>query len=217
MVVAEQLVRLLRQGRLGNNTFSRVIGVGHSYGSLITTSVAASSPGTFDAVVATGFSTNRTGGTQFTSALNLQPANLYAPGRFRNLPSSYLVPSTKYGVQYSFFRAPNFEQSVLNKSFDAVETTTLGESFTRSAFASKATNFTGPVLIANGARDLDFCDGDCLYPKDISAETLETFFPNASKQSTSYNLPGGGHGMNLATNAPLAFAKIQEFISSLEF
>lgn len=218
VVIAEQLVGLLRQGRLANRKFSHVIGVGHSYGSLITTSVAASSPATFDAVVATGFSTNRTGGNQFTSALNLQPANLFAPRRFQNLPSSYLVPSTKYGIQYSFFRAPNFEQSVLNKSFDKVETTTLGETFTRSAFATKAANFTGPVLIANGGRDLDFCDGDCSYPNDISAATLKTFFPNANnRSSTSYNLPDSGHGMNLAMNAPLAFDKIQEFISSLEF
>ncbi|KIW19756.1 hypothetical protein PV08_00330 [Exophiala spinifera] len=219
VVIAEQLVRLLRQGRLGNHAFSHVIGVGHSYGSLITTSVAASSPSSFDAVVATGFSTNRTGGSQFTAALNLEPASLSAPprGRFQNLPSSYLIPSTKYGIQYSFFRGPNFEPSVLTKAFDEVETTTLGESFTRSSFATNAANFTGPVLIANGARDLDFCDGDCLYPKDISAATLEGFFPNANNQSASYNLPEAGHGVNLAKNAPLAFDKIQEWISSLGF
>lgn len=210
--IAIELVRMLRQGVLMNKQFDQVIGVGHSYGSALTTSVASQDPSTFDAIVLTGFSSNTTGGIQFTSALNLEVAATVSGGRFKGRQDGYLVPSTQYGVQYAFFRAPDFEDEILIEAFATIETTTIGEQFTMSAVGTPATNFSGPVLLVDGENDLFFCDGNCNYPTNIPAESLLALFPMANqRKSTTFILAGSGHGVNLATNAVQAFDRIQDF------
>jgi hypothetical protein len=178
--------------------------------------VASQAPSAFDAVVLTGFSSNTTGGIQFAASLNLQVASLSPTRRFPGEQDGYLLPSTQYGIQYSFFRSPNFEPRILTEAFATVQTTTLGEQFTMGSVGHLATNFTGPVLIVDGENDLFFCDGDCRYPSNIPTASLKVLFPRAGNGSATFILPGSGHGVNLAANAPLAFARIQEFIGSLD-
>jgi pimeloyl-ACP methyl ester carboxylesterase len=217
IAIAQTLVQLLRNGTLADRRFSRIIGVGHSYGSALTTSVASQNPSAFDALVLTGFSDNTTGGIQFTASLNLEVAALSQTQRFPGEADGYLLPSTQYGIQYSFFRSPNFDQEVLAQAYATVQTTTVGEQFTMGTVGAPARNFTGPVLIVDGGNDLFFCDGDCQYPTNIPSASLKALFPRAANTSTSYILPGAGHGVNLAANAPQAFDRIQSFIGSLGF
>jgi pimeloyl-ACP methyl ester carboxylesterase len=213
--IAHGLITLLRDGKLAGTSFSKVIGVGHSYGSRLTTSIAGTYPSDLDAVVVTGFSgSNITGATQFLSSLNLIPASCSPSGRFPGLTDGYLLPSTLYGLQYAFFHYPNFNPHILSQSFATIQTTTWGELLTMATVGKPATQFTGPVYVVNGEFDLDFCDGNCYYQGDISSETLTVKFPGAKTGlSGSFTLPGAGHGLNLAANAPVAFAQIQEFIS----
>lgn len=217
IAIAQTLVQSLRNGAFADVRFRRVIGVGHSYGSALTASVASQNPSAFDAVVLTGFSDNTTGGIQFAASLNLQVAASSPSQRFPGEATGYLLPSTEYGVQYSFFRSPNFEDSILAQSFATVQTTTLGEQFSMSTVGAAAPNFTGPVLIVDGENDLFFCDGDCRYPSDIPTGSLHSMFPKASNLSSTFILPSSGHGVNLAANAPLAFDHIRDFIGALGF
>jgi pimeloyl-ACP methyl ester carboxylesterase len=197
IAVAQSLVQLIRNGFLADRPFTRLIGVGHSYGSALTTSVASQTPSAFDALVLTGFSDNTTGGIQFAASLNLEVASNSPTRRFPGEDAGYLLPSTKYGLQYSFFRSPNYEGDILAGSFATVQTTTLGEQFTMSLVGTGARHFTGPVLIVNGENDLFFCDGDCRYPTDITSASLNALFPRAANGSTTFLLRGSGHGVSL--------------------
>jgi pimeloyl-ACP methyl ester carboxylesterase len=217
IALAHSLIRMLRsQSLLGMSPFKHVIGVGHSYGSALTTSIASQYPEDLDAVVVTGFSSsNITGATQFASSLNLLPASSSPSKRFSpDLADGYLLPTTQYGVQYSFFHYPNFESSVLAQAFATIQTTTWGEQLTMGTVGHVADNFTGPVYVINGQYDLFFCDADCSYPADVSAETLSDVFPKADvKTSDSLVFPATGHGINLGSNAVDAFSQIQDFIT----
>lgn len=207
--ILHSLNKMLRAGALSNIKYTNIVGVGHSFGSLITSAVARSFPTDFDAVILTGYSINTTNSDQFTSSLNYLKAN--ALPRFADVPDGYVTPYSLYGLQYSFFAYPNFSPLVLAKAFLTAQTQTLGEQFTPSAFTGVATNFTGPVFIANGQKDIVFCDGDCEYPRNIPAESLKYVFPNAANTSSVFILPDSGHGLNLHLNANLAFAAIQNW------
>jgi pimeloyl-ACP methyl ester carboxylesterase len=216
IAIAHSLITLLRNGTFLSHPFTHVIGVGHSYGSAITTTVAETYPSDFDAVVVTGFSLNISGAPQFASSLNLIPAAQSQIGSFSDLPLGYIVPSSAYGIQYSFFRFPNFSQRILSKAFATVETTTWGEQFTMDTVGSPAPAFEGPVFVVNGEHDLFFCDGNCLYPHDVALATLQTAFPHADPStSSSFILSGSGHGLNLASNAEEAFSQIQDFVAKV--
>lgn len=218
IAVAHSLLQMLRSKKARGPTFKHIIGVGHSYGSALTTSIAHMYPEDLDAVIVTGFSSsNITGATQFASSLNLLPAaSLPAvSNRFpANLPDGYLLPSTQYGVQYSFFHYPDFEPSILSRAFNTIQTTTIGEQLTMDTVEKQASHFNGTVYVVNGEYDLFFCDGDCNYPTDISEATLRQVFPMASeKASSSLILPSAGHGLNLGSNAADLFHSIQEFVT----
>jgi pimeloyl-ACP methyl ester carboxylesterase len=214
--VAHALVGLLRNGELSATKFSNVFGVGHSYGSAVTTTVAGTYPSDFDALVLTGFSDNTNGAPQFWAAQNLIPASTDLSQRFVGLEDGYLLGSTIYGLQYAFFHFPGFEIPILSQAFANGQTTTWGEQFTMEALGHPAESYTGPVFVVNGMQDLVFCEGNCNLPSNIALSTLRNVFPaaNATK-SGAFLLPNSGHGLNRAANAPLAFDKIQSFILQL--
>lgn len=210
--IAHSLVGLLRNGKLSATKFSHVVGVGHSYGSEITTAIAGTYPSDFDALILTGVSNAPTGIAPFFAAQNVIPASLDRSERFVGLDDGYILASTIYGVQYAFFYSP-FETSILAQAFATGQTTTWGELFTMDKVGNPAANYTGSVYVVNGLQDLVFCDGNCEYPSNVALSTLNALFPAAKNTSDVFLLPNSGHGVNLAANAPLAFEKIQSFIS----
>jgi len=82
-----QLTQMLRNGTFPgvNHTFSKVVHVGHSFGSAQTYSLANLYPTLTDGIVLTGFSMNSSFVGQFAAGGNFQQANLNQPLRFGNL------------------------------------------------------------------------------------------------------------------------------------
>lgn len=50
---------MLRNGEIGGTKFSKIMGVGHSYGSVQIQAITATQPSALDSAILTGFSTNR--------------------------------------------------------------------------------------------------------------------------------------------------------------
>ena len=103
------LTQLLRAGKASSGqTIKRVVGVGHSYGSIVTEGVTAKYPADFDAVILTGFGPNL--GDLPSTILANDPAiaALNQPQRFGGLPGGYLVHNDAIAYQLPFFRYPNF-------------------------------------------------------------------------------------------------------------
>lgn len=56
LAIAQTLAKMLRNGDIGGQKFTKVIGVGHSYGSATTQGLTATVPDMLDAVILQGFS-----------------------------------------------------------------------------------------------------------------------------------------------------------------
>lgn len=215
--IARELGIMLRNGSFAQTNFSSVIGVGHSFGSIISQAVTSMYPAVFDAAILTGFSLNQTAVPAFISAANLQIASQNSPYRFSDpaINAGYLVTATAIGNQIQFFRAPNFDPLVLAEADANKGTVTIGEFFSLSAVTAPAKNFTGPVAVVNGDNDLPFCFGNCSYPTNQAAAVFPVLYPSlGSNMNGSLLVPTTGHGINLHYSAVSAYDWIQSFIKS---
>lgn len=106
--IAHALVEILRKGRISGYKFSKFVGVAHSAGCVVTQGVTTKYPKDFDAVILTGTSNVVTNIPLGLAASSLQIAN-QAGRKFRNLPNGYLAQAHALGIQFAFFRYPNFD------------------------------------------------------------------------------------------------------------
>lgn len=205
---------MVRAGDFGGIRPKYVVGVGHSFGSIITEAVTSMSPSTFDAAVLTGFSMNQTGLSPFTEGLNLEIAALDQPYRFSGLNPGYLVGSSTVSNQIAFFNFPGFDPHIAAAANAQKGTVTYGELFTQGSVVAPAANFTGPVIIANGLEDLPFCLANCTSPSNKAQQALSALYPKAANSSTTYLAPNTGHGINLHYSAVSVYKVIQDFVQN---
>ncbi|KAG0645118.1 hypothetical protein D0Z07_9117 [Hyphodiscus hymeniophilus] len=210
--ILQSLVTMLKSGNFSNNTFSTIIGTGHSFGSLLTQGLTAKYPNSLDAAILTGFSTNSTGQQPFITGLNLAIASQNQPYRFSNLSNGYLVSDTAISNQIAFLHAQNFDPNILNLAEATKGPVTFGELFSQTAVMGTAMNFTGSVAVVNGDNDLPFCAGNCSYPTNLAQAALQ-LYPMARSIGT-YLALHTGHGINLHYSAVAAYHHIQEFIAN---
>lgn len=212
--IAHQLIQSLRSGAVGGAQFQNVVGIGHSYGAIQTVGLAAQYPKDLDAIILQGFTVNGANIPATIAAFNPTIAAQNSPLRFGLLPSGYQVVNSAVGDQTAFYRQPNFSPSTFKDLDSKKQTFTFGDFFTLTGPVAPATGFTGPVNVVNGQNDYIFCSSDCGYPSDLGAQVLPALFPAAGAGSTSYLVPGTGHGINAHTTAPQAYAQMLSFIKN---
>jgi hypothetical protein len=110
----------------------------------------------------------------------------------------------------------NFE-TVFLKDDANKQTYTYGEIFTLTSVIAPSPLFTGPVDAVIGEFDYIFAQGNANYPSDQAALVQPALFPNASKGSQSYIVPGAGHAINLHYAAEQMFNQVQGFVKDNEF
>lgn len=211
--IAHQLAVKLRNGDFAGTKFSKVIGTGHSFGSIITQAITSKYPEVLDAAVLTGFSTNTTGQLVFMAGLNLGIASQNQPLRFADLRNGYLVSSTSISQQIGFFRSPNFDPNILSLAEATKGSVTFGELFSTAAVTEPAPKYNGSVIVVNGANDLPFCSGNCTYPMDLAKAVQPKLYSSlAQSKFDSYLAPVTGHGVNLHYSAVAAYEYLQDFL-----
>jgi pimeloyl-ACP methyl ester carboxylesterase len=214
---AHSLAAMLRKGAISNCAFNKVIGVGHSFGSVLTSSITTQYPADFDAVVLTGFTLNLTGIPMFWEANALVTAQSNRPARFGQLSNGYLVGESATTVQQTCFRAAQFAEYILQEHERTKETVTLGEIFSVASVVAPAVKYDKPVLVVNGENDLPFCFGNCTYPTDFSEPVLG-LYPALAKDNSKFKtlmVEGTGHGVNLHYTAQKAFEWIQKTLKDV--
>ncbi|KAL8702627.1 MAG: hypothetical protein Q9201_004205 [Fulgogasparrea decipioides] len=103
------LAQLFRTKTIGGYGFTKIVGVGHSFGSIVQVGVNSKYPKDFDGVVLTGF-TNTLANLPYTILANSPSiAALNQPSRFGKLPNGYLVHNDEIAIQEVFFRYPYFD------------------------------------------------------------------------------------------------------------
>ncbi|KAL9007303.1 MAG: hypothetical protein Q9180_009707 [Flavoplaca navasiana] len=103
------LAQLFRAKKLGGFNFTNIVGVGHSFGSILQVGANRKYPRDFDGVVLTGFTATITNLPYTILANNPSIAALNQPDRFGKLPYGYLVHNDAIAIQEPFFRYPYFD------------------------------------------------------------------------------------------------------------
>lgn len=212
LAIAVELIRQLRAGSYGGIAFQKVVGVGHSFGSILTQAVTASSPSSLDGAVLTGFTANSSGLPGFLAGNNFVIAANNNPYRFNNLSTGYLVTDTAVGVQIAFFHQPGFDPQALAAADAGKGTVTFGEFFSLGAVGGPATNYTGAIAVVNAAYDLPFCSGNCSYPTNLGAAVIPALYPRQNGTNNNYIQRDAGHGLTLHYSAVEGYAYIQDFV-----
>jgi len=212
----------LRDGSIGNGlpSFSTVVGVGHSYGSVLLAGVASVAPDAFDQIVLTGFTANSTNGPLGLAAFDSTIASVAYPDRFGSLNSTYVITPSVSADQYGFFHYPNYTQSALDLFTNSKSEYSLGQSNSIAGpYMLNRTGFVKPTFIVTGENDAPFCAADCLVtslgPNMTQLDTSRPIFPSvADSNFSTYVVPATGHGINFHTTAYDAYQQILSFVTS---
>ena len=97
--VAKTLSERLRAGTLGGRPLRKVVGVGHSLGSIIGVGLTGRYPQVWDAAVHTGFSADLTFVPGSIATIGLEIASTLSVPRWATLSGGYIAAALPYGVQ----------------------------------------------------------------------------------------------------------------------
>ncbi|OCF31662.1 hypothetical protein I317_02777 [Kwoniella heveanensis CBS 569] len=215
------IAELLGYGGLGDaGQHSKIVGIGHSYGSATLAGVASVAPNTFDAIVLTGYTANATTGPLGIFSTNPTIANIAYPERFGSDPNDYVISPDVSSDQTLFFHYPNYTQSALDLFAETKSEWTLGQQNTVALhYFYDRSQYVNPVLVVTGEYDAPFCASNCnIQAGDIEGsnqlDTVKALFPSIERFET-YLLPDTGHGNNFHPAAHESYQRIIDFASSL--
>lgn len=208
-----QITRLIRNGTVPeiHAKPSKIIHVGHSFGSVQTYVLTDKYPDLSDGIILTGYSTNSTFMPYFLAGSTFQQTKP-SPNR-QNYTAGYLSAATIANTEYAFFYPGNFDPRILAFGDKIKQPVTVGELLTIGGIP-KQSRFTGPALIITGSNDLPFCGGDCLATggTEISIPAAaKVAFPSV-KAFSAVLQPNTGHGLNLHYNATGGYKQIADFL-----
>lgn len=136
---------------IGCGCFSKVVHLGHSFGSVMTYALANESPELTDAIVLTGFTQATDYLSWFAVAGNFVPvvnSSIY--------PAGYMTPASTVGVQINFFGEGDFDPEMLEEAFKKGQPVTPGELLSLGAPASVNNTYPGPVQIVTGGKSITY-------------------------------------------------------------
>lgn len=206
------LIGQLRNGTAfeGQQNYTKIAGVGHSFGSLQMQALTATAPDLLDAVALTGFSNSSAGIMQFLTGATLTPANQVFSNvsRFSNESSVYLVSGSPTSTYELFLWPPNYdpEYAAIAAGPEYADAVTLGQLTSQSALMMSA-DFKGPVFVISGEHDLPFCAGNCQPPL---LDGVQMLYPMAGNFSTFIE-PASGHGLVVGYTGPDSNRRVVDF------
>ncbi|WP_440107831.1 alpha/beta hydrolase [Streptosporangium sp. H16] len=204
-IVLRQLIKQLREGRLGGGRFTKVVLVGHSLGSTLARTLAAAHPAEIDGVILTGESS-----APNQSAFEQMGAQIYRAAddpRFakQGLDDGYLT--TRPGMRATwFYHRPNAAPHVIAAD-EATKTTDVFPADDSYTPPSINKNIQVPVLIVTGEHDR------LLIPARSSAalRAQEAPFYGPRAQLEAIMVPGTGHVLNAHRTASGWFSKARDW------
>ncbi|KAJ9609753.1 hypothetical protein H2200_006081 [Cladophialophora chaetospira] len=184
--------------------FSKIVHIGHSFGSILTGGLLARYPELSDGAIETGWLVNAHTGDYNQDSFGWQFAAENDPVRFGKRGSGYMVVGTKSSLQQGFFHAGSFDPKLLTYANSIKDTTTVGEVLSAASIIGlPGANFTGPVQHFLAEDDAVVCGGDCKNTFNIT-QLQGLFYPKASAVDV-YVQPKTGHGLVLHNNATAGY------------
>jgi pimeloyl-ACP methyl ester carboxylesterase len=190
--IVHVLIQRLKSGFIGGISFKTVIGVRHSIGGALTHGHTSKYPDDLDAVILTGHTAYPGGsGIGFAGAA-FQIANTFTEkAEWRQLPTGY----------YTLWPVEQVLQ--------------LGSYYSLLWKKQWAPYFLVPKKERTN-KDFFYCQGNCLEPTDLTAESLVMYFPNAEKErSGAITVPNLGHNLNRHLGRDEVFRRMLEFVEKV--
>jgi pimeloyl-ACP methyl ester carboxylesterase len=182
---------------------SKIIHIGHSYGSFLTYGFMTKYGNLTDGAVLTGYLVSDYLGKLGSTIWNYEYAATSSPPFDR--PSGYIV-AKKNGVQNVFFGGDPktaFTPELLNYGNEIKQPMPIGESASAyTLIGHSAPEFRAPVQYVLAEFDLGICAGDCKGLADM--EVLNKTYPDATAIEVVVQ-PNTGHGLPLHNNATAGF------------
>lgn len=189
---------------------SKVVHVGHSFGSVLTSAFIANYGNLTDGAIITGYYLGPLLGNAGATSWSVEYATTGSPAYGRS--SGYVV-CQKTGIQNIFFGGDPetaFNSELLDYGVELKQPVPIGE--LASAFwilGNYGPSFTAPVQYLLPEFDFYICRGDC---KGVANMTLlEQTYPNASAIEVVIQ-PNTGHALPLHNNATAGFQLIYDFL-----
>ncbi|KAF2464114.1 alpha/beta-hydrolase [Lindgomyces ingoldianus] len=213
--ILSKMVQEIRKGMYTSTVkASKIVLVGHSFGSFISDAMVAQYPGLVEGVVLTGIGfaglTDDAGPSSrwIPSAFASRIASTVSSA-YRSLDSGYLSFGDVYAHIETFFHQPNYAVDVVEYAQAISQPFAIAEYLSLGRISLVAAEFKGPVFITSGQFDLIVCGGEC--KSTFANGTQKEKFPKARVLET-YAHPGAGHGVNFGANATGFFGKTVEFL-----
>ncbi|KAK3319106.1 hypothetical protein B0H66DRAFT_257139 [Apodospora peruviana] len=192
---------------------SKIVQVGHSYGSFIIAPMIVKYGSLADGALLTGFFPNPRLGTVDVSHYDHAYVHDIDPVRWAAYGPGYFILANTLVLQKLFLHKPGFEPALLTYMSEILQPEAVGEYPSGDSLPLPdlhATEFTGPVQISAGAFDFANCKGDCRG--QYNATFVENLFPKASN-ITGYLQPDAGHAMHFSTTAPIGYKAQLDYLN----
>jgi pimeloyl-ACP methyl ester carboxylesterase len=155
--IAKEIVRQLRSGVIGSRKFTKIIAVGHSYGSIQINAITRTDPELIDHAILTGFTASLTGVALYLASASNTPAHLVSPQNFGNLPRGYLMTALPQTLQINFLYWPEYTPEAGNLTRAKEQPDSHGVLVTLGTLPGPAPNFKGSVAVVTGDKDFIAC------------------------------------------------------------
>ena len=196
---------------------SKIVHVGHSFGSILTSSLLSTYGNLSDGAIITGFIPNKYGSSSRLGAFGFEFARSNAP-RFSDRPNGYIVPGTRSLIHQLFFAGlpsdsiGGFTEEMLGYGDATKQPGTVGEFNSFNALnLGPAPAFQGPIQFMEARFDYAACGGDCQDAYDLA--TLNQLYPKAAALEV-FLQPNTGHGLTLHRNATAGYQATFDFLAA---
>ncbi|KAK8122805.1 hypothetical protein PG984_011475 [Apiospora sp. TS-2023a] len=210
LAILTSLTNSLRSGQYTGTVGkpSKIVHVGHSFGSILTHTLVEQDPSLSDGIILTGTGYNQSDFPAFFEGARLNIANTVSPDKYHGLDSGYLAFADIYGNAGTFFNPAHFDPDALWYTQNIAQPLAAIELLPGASGPPGATNFTGPVLLLTGEYDFN-CAGNC---NGILEHPAREIFHKAKAFQAAVH-PKSGHGINFNPNATGAFGVMTDFLA----
>ena len=203
-------------------SWDKIIHVGHSFGSILTTALLAAYGNLSDAAVLTGYIMNEHFAELRRASFDLEYAPQSNVTLFGDRSSGYMVSGTLDAIQTGFFSTQadaatgigGFDTEVLDYAFSIRQSITTSEFLPTLLNLGAAPRFEGPLQFMLAEFDYPVCRGDCRIPFDRA--TFQELYPKA-KDIDIYTQPGNGHALTMHRKANLGYKATLDWLDKNGF
>lgn len=139
---------LLRNGNY-NGTFgkpSKIVHIGHSYGSQLSNGLIATTPGLSDGAILTGIAYGKTSGS-FLKEWGFRIAAQQAPGKWPGVDNNYITGVDGYANSATFFHGDSSSKEIAWYNEDIKQPVASIELLTFTVLPQQAPGFIKPLMV----------------------------------------------------------------------